>query len=183
LPASLRWIEADLPALIQEKEACLVGEQPRCRLTRAKVDLSNALERETFLRESLSDAQRALVITEGLLLYLEPATVTELARLFAANSSIRGWITDLSSPAVCAMVQKEMKGELANAPFKFAPVDGVAFFERLGWKAREVISVFHRAVALRRVPWWMRILGRLAPPSDPRAPKGLWSAIVLFTKG
>jgi methyltransferase (TIGR00027 family) len=182
LPVALRWVEADFPALIEEKEACLAGEKPRCQLTRVKIDLSDPKERDRFLLDTLVGVKRALVITEGLLLYLDPATVTDLTNHFAAHSSIHWWITDLSSPAVCEMVQKDMKGELANAPFKFAPVDGVAFFERLGWKAREVISIFHQAIVLRRVPLWMRIAGRLAPKPNPRAPKGLWSAVVMFVR-
>src|ERR1700760_3899255 len=39
LPKSLRWIEADLPALTEWKEAALAGENPVCSLVREKVDL------------------------------------------------------------------------------------------------------------------------------------------------
>ena len=42
LPAELHWVEADLPALIAEKNELLQGEKPRCRLERVAVDLSDA---------------------------------------------------------------------------------------------------------------------------------------------
>jgi methyltransferase (TIGR00027 family) len=34
LPAKLRWVEADLPAITDEKEALLANEKPNCVLTR-----------------------------------------------------------------------------------------------------------------------------------------------------
>jgi hypothetical protein len=122
------------------------------------------------------------VITEGLLLYLDAATVTGLAHDLHARPAVSWWMTDLSSRAAADMVQKSFKDDLANAPMKFAPADGVAFLEHLGWTPLEIKSLFHAAIALRRVPLWMRILGRLAPVPDPRAPKGLWSAVVRYGK-
>ncbi len=38
LPASVQWIEADYPHLIDYKERLLANEQPRCRLERVKID-------------------------------------------------------------------------------------------------------------------------------------------------
>src|SRR5258706_4438391 len=49
LPASLTWIEADLPALVDEKERLLAGETPRCPLSREKVDLADDGARRAFL--------------------------------------------------------------------------------------------------------------------------------------
>ena len=44
-----------------------------------------------------------------------------------------------------------MGENLANAPLKFAPADGVAFFETLGWKACDIREIFQEAVRFRRV--------------------------------
>ncbi|HVR00714.1 MAG TPA: class I SAM-dependent methyltransferase [Polyangia bacterium] len=51
----------------------------------------------------------------------------------------------------------------------FAPANGVAFFERFGWRAREVQSIARAAVRFRRAPWLIRPFAWLPDP-DPRAP-------------
>src|SRR5262249_6241311 len=49
LPRSLRWIEVDLPHMIELKETQLAGEKPSCRLERISLDLTNrALRRQLF---------------------------------------------------------------------------------------------------------------------------------------
>src|SRR5438105_1496222 len=80
LPSTLQWIEADLPGMIDEKERLLAGETPRCRLRRERVDLSEAAARAAFLDRALSGASKALVLAEGLLVYLDDGQVRALAR-------------------------------------------------------------------------------------------------------
>jgi hypothetical protein len=41
---------------------------------------------------------------------------------------------------------------LDRAPLKFSPRDGLAFFERIGWKAKDIRATFHEAARLRRLP-------------------------------
>jgi O-methyltransferase involved in polyketide biosynthesis len=41
LPSDFPWIKADLPQLFAEKTELLADHTPRCRLTRAAVDLSD----------------------------------------------------------------------------------------------------------------------------------------------
>src|SRR6478752_915431 len=41
LPASLQWVEVDLPAMIDYKEQILAGEKPRCSLERVRLDLAD----------------------------------------------------------------------------------------------------------------------------------------------
>src|SRR6478735_4147874 len=79
LPAATEWIEADLPELINEKQRLLTGETARCRLSRVAVDLADTPSRSAFLADATSGARDALVITEGLLLYLNAAQVCALA--------------------------------------------------------------------------------------------------------
>jgi len=40
LPASLSWVEVDMPKIVALKEDRLAGETPRCRLARIAADLS-----------------------------------------------------------------------------------------------------------------------------------------------
>ena len=41
LPASLRWVEVDLPDILDYKEAILGDAKPVCALERVRLDLSN----------------------------------------------------------------------------------------------------------------------------------------------
>jgi methyltransferase (TIGR00027 family) len=178
VPSSLRWIEADLPALTEEKEQLLKDAQPRCQLRRIKVDLADSSARVAMLKEAVGSSTAALVITEGLLVYLDEAQVRSLAMDLAAQAGIRWWVLDLASPALLKMMEKSMGPQLANAPMKFGPANGVAFFENLGWRATRVQSVMRAATRFRRLPWTLRLFGFLPEP-NPRSPgRTPWSAVV-----
>jgi hypothetical protein len=70
---------------------------------------------------------------------------------------------------------------MQSAPFVFAPENGLAYFEGLGWNTVEVESVFFAAYRFHRLPLWLRVLGRLPQP-DPRKPGNkTWSAVARFT--
>jgi len=177
LPAGLTWIEADLPAILEEKERLLAGETSVCSLVREKVDLSQAEARAAFLARAVGEARRALVITEGLLGYLDAEVVRTLAGDLYARPGIQTWILDLFSPSALAMI-KGTRGHAAAGMLNFAPPDGVAFFERLGWAARDVQSIPRAAVRLRRAP--LRLLPlALFPDPDPRKPGRVpWFGVV-----
>ena len=151
LPPSLRWIEADLPAMIDEKARLLANETPSCELVPAKVDLSDASERASFLTTAIDGRQRVLVISEGLLMYLNEDTVRSLARDLD-RPAVAWWVFDTISPLVREGVMKAMPDDLSNAPMLFSPPNGVAFFEALGWKTLEARSALHDARRLRRLP-------------------------------
>ncbi len=183
LPASLEWIEADLGAMIDEKEKLLEGEKPRCRLRREAVDLSDTSARDAFLVRATRDASKALVLTEGLLIYLDEDAVRTLGADLLSRPAIRWWVTDVASPAIVEMMRKGMGALLDSAPLKFAPHDGLAFFERIGWKAKDIRATFHEAARLRRLPLIMRPFA-LLPEPDPRRPgKARWAAIARFVRG
>jgi methyltransferase (TIGR00027 family) len=82
LPEDFPSIEADLPQLLAEKERALADETPRCRLSRHAVDLADPAARDAFLNEELAGATKALVLTEGLLMYLEDSDVRALSTAF-----------------------------------------------------------------------------------------------------
>jgi methyltransferase (TIGR00027 family) len=178
LPASLEWVEADLPALVDEKERLLAGETPVCALRRARVDLADDGARAAFLAElgARADAP-TLVITEGLLGYLDEAVASALGRDLGACAAIRWWVLDLFSPGALATI-KQTRGHGAAAMLNFAPPAGVGFFEAFGFRAREIQSIVRAAVRLRRAPWMVRALGWMPDP-DPRAPGAArWFAVV-----
>lgn len=178
LPASLRWVEADLPALIEEKERLLIDSQPRCQLLRIKVDLANPEARAAALRNAVGSSTQALVVTEGLLGYLDDAQVRGLSAALFAEAGIRGWILDIASPEILELFRKGMGAHLASAPMKFAPPNGIAYFEALGWSVAEVHSIFDAAVRFQRLPWFMRLFA-LFPEPDPRnLGRSRWSGVL-----
>ncbi len=178
LPQSLRWVEADLPALVEEKERVLADAKPRCQLSRIRVDLADAGARAAVLRDVLGSSHSALVIAEGLLLYLEESEVGSLAVDLFAQAGVRWWVLDLASPELLEMLQKTMGQHLASAPMKFAPPNGVAYFEALDWSVTQVHSIFHAARRFRRLPWFLRIFA-LLPEADPRKlGRSRWSGVV-----
>ena len=180
VPSSLRWIEADLPALTEEKEELLKDAEPRCQLRRIKVDLADSGARVAMLKEAVGPSSNALVITEGLLVYLDEAQVRSLAMDLGDQAGIRWWILDLASPALLQMMAKSMGPQLANAPMKFGPANGVAFFEALGWRATQIQSVLRAAARFRRLPWTLKLFAFLPEPNPRNPGRAPWSAVVQF---
>jgi methyltransferase (TIGR00027 family) len=180
LPSDFPWIEADLPPLLAEKTRLLADQTPRCRLTRVAVDLSDATARDAFLNEALEGATRALVLTEGLLMYLEYQDVVALSGAIK-RPEVAWWMLDFAFPGLKKMMNKKMAGLFQNAPFKFAPENGLAYFEDLGWRTVQVESNFEAANRLRRLPMFMRPLAWL-PQTDPRHPgRRPWGAVAVLT--
>src|SRR6266576_1886225 len=70
LPASLQWIEVDLPEILAYKEEILTKEKPTCALERVRLDLADSDARRTFFAALNRRAKKVLVLTEGLLIYL-----------------------------------------------------------------------------------------------------------------
>jgi methyltransferase (TIGR00027 family) len=181
LPSDFPWVEADLPDLLAEKEQALADEIPRCRLTRHAVDLADSAARDAFLNEELAGATKALVLTEGLLMYLNASDVVALSAAFK-RPEVAWWMLDFSSPGLQRRMNKQTRGLMRSAPFKFAPANGLAYFEDLGWRAVEVESVFTAAHRFDRLPRWMRVLAWLPQP-DPRNPGGkTWSGVVRLSQ-
>ena len=180
-PGELLWIEADLGPLIDEKQSVLGDESPRCKLTRKTVNLADPEGRAALLHEVAFGAHHVLVITEGLLLYLETDIVAQLARSLAAEASLRDWIADFSSTEIVQIMKRDMSTSLANAPFKFVPEGGVSFFEPHGWRAAHIKSLMREAAKLRRLPLWMRPFA-LLPQPKPIPATGRWSVVVQFER-
>ena len=178
LPPTLSWVEADLPAMIEEKTRLLADATPVCQLSREAVDLADANARRAFLARVSSGATRVLVITEGLLGYLTDDVVRSLSGDVAAQPAIHAWILDLFSPAIRDMMQRGMGDELSRAPLIFAPSNGVAFFEALGWKVARIESIFHAASRFRRLPLVLRLFALLPSPDPRNIGTQRWSAVV-----
>ena len=180
LPASLRWVEVDLPEILSHKEAILSGEKPACSLERIRLDLSNIAARRDLFAQLGGSAKNALVITEGLVIYLTAEEVAGLAQDLAAQKGFRSWIVDIASPGLLRMLSKRMSPQLSTAaPFRFAPEEGPNFFARFGWKPVEVRSLLKSAARLKRLSLLMRLFA-LLPETDKSRRSRPWSGVCLF---
>ncbi|MCV7381310.1 SAM-dependent methyltransferase [Mycobacterium alsense] len=181
LPPDFTWVEADLPKLLEEKTALLADQAPRCRLTHTAVDLADPQARGAFLDEALRGATRALVLTEGLSMYLDDGDIASLSAAIK-RPEVAWWMIDFAGPGLKKMMNKKMAGMLQNAPFKFAPENGLAFFEGLGWRVVDVQPLYLAAHRLHRLPLYMRPLTWLPEPNPRHPGRRVWSATALLTQ-
>src|SRR5690242_10948576 len=79
LPASLSWVDVDLPAMLEHKRAVLADETPSCRYRAEALDLRDRAARRARLPGLVAGHGPGLVMTEGLLIYLTSEEVGELA--------------------------------------------------------------------------------------------------------
>lgn len=97
LPSDLLWIEVDFAAMLDYKDFVMRDKPPRCRRVRITADVNDAAARLTIY--GAASPTPALMITEGLLMYLPAATVEALASEVWQKSSIAFWISDISTTA------------------------------------------------------------------------------------
>jgi methyltransferase (TIGR00027 family) len=132
LPRSLRFVEVDFPDVIALKEARLADEEPRCRLERVALNLTDRAARKAFLAGVNAQAGKILVLTEGVTPYLTDEDVGDLADDLRRTERVRYWIVDYFSPEAIKFGAKLRRKFMRNAPFQFAPKDWFAFFAAHG---------------------------------------------------
>ena len=167
LPPALRWVDVDLPGILDYKLEALAGEKTVCHYDAVRLDLTDSSKRAALFEKLGGESARVLVVTEGLLIYLTPEHVAELARDLHVPPAFQWWLIDLINPRLLKMIQRSWGSRLeqGNAPFKFAPAEGTRFFEPLGWREVEYRSALeegHRLKREMRGAWLWRLLGKLA---------------------
>jgi methyltransferase (TIGR00027 family) len=180
LPPGLRWVEADLPAVLDQKAERLAGERPRCRLERVPADLTDPDSRRRLL-EAVGGAP-ALVLTEGLLAYLSAEDVASLGRDLAGHRGLRWWLMDLGGPLFVEWGNRGRVGRqlsAASAPFRFGPEEGPDFFRPLGWEPVNVRSMWEEARRLGREPLLMRVVWALGPARQRERYRALLRTVLL----
>jgi methyltransferase (TIGR00027 family) len=167
LPPSLRWIEVDYPAVIEHKERILGTQPPRVRLERIGLDLADVQQRRELLARLGSECRKALVLTEGVILYLSEDQVASLADDLQAQKSFQFWIAEYFAPQMYSHFRAQDRTQrLRNAPVQFLPSDWFGFFQAHGWAPREVSYLPEESKKLGRrmpLPLWARLVLRLAP--------------------
>jgi methyltransferase (TIGR00027 family) len=154
LPATLQWVEVDLPDIIAYKEEVLANERPRCRLERVALDLSGMAARQDLFAELDARATKVVIASEGLLIYFSTEEVAALARDLAARRHFENWIIDLASPGQLKLMQRTTGKQLseAGAGFKFGPPEGAKFFTPHGWEPVDVQGLLKTAAQHKRAP-------------------------------
>jgi methyltransferase (TIGR00027 family) len=170
LPSDLRWIETDFAAVLDYKERLMCGERPRCRRERLVVDVNNPIERSAMYRRAGSGS--AIMITEGLLLYLAAATVEALAAEASAHSSVTHWISDINTSAFSEVLgagadtMEPIRHVQASDALKGEQILEVV--RRNGWQTSATRSYITDVGFVReRV---QRMMGGATPPQRPYPP-------------
>ena len=170
LPATLRWIEVDLPEIIDYKRDKLKDAKCFCRLERHAVDLSDAEARRALFAKVGAAADKVLVVTEGLLIYLDPEEVKTLAADLHQPPAFKRWVMDIASPSLLRMLARQGTTGKDNTllqngsvQFKFAPAEHVGFFRPFGWKPGEYRDTATEAKRLKRfeIPFMFKLMGTL----------------------
>lgn len=169
LPRELNWVEVDLPGLLEYKEAILekAGAKPVCNFVRMALDLADLDERRTLFQRLADENKRVLVVTEGLLVYLSREENAALADDLSKHPTFQRWIIDMSSPGLLKMIESAMGDQLATTPLKFAPEEGLAFYEAHGWQRLAVQSMPEGAQAINRLPEFLKAYVDMPVPDPP----------------
>ena len=112
LRPDLRWIEVDFADLLDYKDALMTAEIPRCCRERLTADLNDAAQRRTVY--AAAGQAPALMITEGLLMYLPAATVDALAAEAWQESGIAHWMSDITTTAFAKAINMDTMRSVRN---------------------------------------------------------------------
>jgi methyltransferase (TIGR00027 family) len=168
LPPALRWVDVDLPAILEYKRGVIGDAAPRCRYEAVAADLTDGAARDALFARLAAESRRALVVSEGLLIYLTAEQVGALAASLHAAPSFRWWLFDLSNPLLLRLMKRTWgeRTDEGNASFLFAPAEGPEFFRPFGWRMSRFRSGMEEARRLgreMRFGWFWRFVNRLLP--------------------
>ena len=161
----LRWIEVDFPDILDYKDSLMSSERPRCRRERMTADLNDPAQRRTVY--AAVGPAPALMITEGLLMYLPAATVNGLAAEVSRESGVSHWMCDVTTSAFAKAIYMDSFRSIRNvqAPDFLTGEQILDTVHRNGWATiarRSYIS--DMAFAANRI---QRLMGDRPQPSGP----------------
>jgi methyltransferase (TIGR00027 family) len=150
-----RWWEFDDPSLFEMKEERLPGRTAPNPVLRQSID---------FRRESLADFlgplaanDKAVVVLEGVSMYLAPDALTTLASTVHAFLPRARFVVDLMSPAFRYWFARGLRKELdrLGAPMADTRAHPREAIEVAGYRATGSMSIVGRAVEAGslRIPW------------------------------
>jgi methyltransferase (TIGR00027 family) len=181
LSPDLRWIEIDFADMLDYKDQLMSGERLHCRRERLSIDLNDAAQRRRMF--AAAGSLPALMVTEGLLLYLSAATVDALAAEASGYTRVAHWISDITT--------SEFSKVLAGVADPMQPIRHVQasdalkgeqileVLERHGWTTSAMRSYIHDVeFVFERI---RRAMGGATPPRLPYPPNDP-TGVHLFAK-
>jgi len=182
LPADLRWLEVDLQPVLDYKAAVLASEKPMCRVEHLAVDVCDPARRRALFQK-IPDGP-ALMITEGLLMYLPAATVEAIAAEASAWSGIRYWLSELATRGIGRTMGANAFNQI-GALRALDCLDGeeiACVLNRSGWTSIDSRSFGQSALQLAP-PGRLEEIARLLPAAatPPRSANAL-SGVHLFSR-
>jgi len=167
LPSDLTWIEVDYAQIIEYKNTILADEKPLCNLRRIAADLEWDEDRRALLATLGKQAGKALVITEGVVTYLDNEQASILSKDIFSIPTFQYWIQEyLNGGYRNNGLSKKGRKLLKNTPFRFTAAKPIDFFKNDGWKVKENIYMLDEADRIGRkmplrFPW--NLLIRIFP--------------------
>jgi methyltransferase (TIGR00027 family) len=159
LPIGLNWIEVDYDHVVDYKNTVLADESPACNLRRIAADLSADAERKELFTELGSQVDSALIITEGVITYLQNEQAAQLSQDIFSIPTFQFWIQEyLNGGYRSNGLPKKGKKLLKNTPFRFTVADPISFFKKDGWRVKENIYMLDEGDRIGRkmpfgLPW------------------------------
>lgn len=152
-----RWWELDDAALLTFKEARLPARTAPNPLTRVSVDFSRA-DLHDYLAPLAGDDE-ALVVLEGVSMYLPTATLAKTAEAIRAALPRASIVCDLMTPAFNRRFSGGLRRELGRLGAHFASntAHPRVAFEAAGYRAQDCASIVERAreAGSLRIPRWL----------------------------
>ena len=181
LPSQLRWIEVDLPTLVETKNTQLNGYTPVCTLERIGMDLSDRPARSELFARVAVTSKNALVITEGFISYFSNDDVAILAKELLALPAAAFWIQDFDN-AGARKLPKGWAKKLEAAPFRFRVSNWFEFFKQSGWQPHTIISCAEESKRINRpypLDFPFGLLMRALPKEMSQKIQGLSGAVMM----
>ena len=187
LPASLRWIEVDLPEVVDPKREMLSSEKPRCQLEVVIQHLGDETSRRALFSELNQQSEHIVAMSEGLLTYLDEDKVTSLAADLHAQPHFQYWMVEVVSPKVLQFINRKWERHFraANAPMAFAPADWRKFYRDRGFEPVEFEEMSRTAREMKREPGMMKVfrtLGQVFPGWGKKQQKVWESGVALLRR-
>jgi methyltransferase (TIGR00027 family) len=182
LPADLRWIEVDFPALIADKNSKLRDRQPVCTVERIGLDLSDRSKRSELFAALGVESARTLLITEGLIPYFSTGQVVLLSQDAHAVPSFRYWIQDFDNAGERRTMPGRWDEVFKAAPLLFQVKDWFKFFLATGWSPKELITSAEESELVDRpfpLTFPLGVLMRVLPISMRRRILGTTGAVLM----
>jgi methyltransferase (TIGR00027 family) len=178
LPENLRWIEVDFTDMLDYKDSLMSDVTPRCRRERITADLNDKAQRRAVY--AAVGPAPALMITEGLLMYLPAATVEALTTEVSQECGIADWISDINSSAFNKAINMNLASvRNVQAADCLAGEQIIALAYRQGWRTAARRSYLtDMEFAMPRI---RRLMGP-PPPGPPPVPPDDPTGLHRFTR-